>query len=191
MSQSCSSLRDLNIAPLAVTAVTHRLMATFWPGLYKRDLKLTWTLWNVFHQSSHTEAETHLKPLRYQLDRVSWFCFHSHMSDMCLMFHQKTGGRQMGGSHNNWTVGTVFNTWCAARGQSWSGRSSEATYMCCFSGRTCWCCRPMLSHVWAVCCFTLFTFSSPTMDCFFAVLHWWNHPVTFWLLQTIRTCKVS
>lgn len=108
MSQGCSSPRDLNIAPLTITAVTHRLIVTSWPRLYKRDLKLTHSLQTFFNQRSK-QRQRHIyifffflgfdaisvQPDRYHL---------SHLSDFVWEQCEHTGGRQKGGSHNSWTV---------------------------------------------------------------------------------------
>lgn len=52
-SPGCSSPRDLNIAPLAITAVTHGLVVAFWPCLRKRDLEPDMPTPNVFHKDGH------------------------------------------------------------------------------------------------------------------------------------------
>lgn len=194
MSQGCSSPRDLNIAPLAITAVTHTLIVTFWPRLCKRDLKLTHSL-QMFFTRAAKQRQKHILRLAffgglwcYQSDSLSWYRFHSFVW-FCLRFHlccRRQYGRQTdGGFPQQLDSWTFLNTWCTGWGQSLLGYNSEANSCCC-TAWTCWCCRPLLGHVWAVCSFTQFTFSSLTLDCCFfksfAVLHQCVHTSYFFAL---------
>lgn len=59
MSEGCSSHWDLNIAPRTITAVTLRLIVTFWPRLCKGDLKLTHSL-QMFFTSAAKQRQRHI-----------------------------------------------------------------------------------------------------------------------------------
>lgn len=84
MSQCCSSPWDLNIAPLTITAVTHRLIVTFWPRLYKRELKLTYS-------RAHKQRQRHILICFFFVFPGLW-CYHSdgivftHLSDFVCGF---------------------------------------------------------------------------------------------------------
>lgn len=113
MSPGSSSPRDLNIAPHAVTAVTPRLMVTFWPRLYKRDLKLTYP-----HQKLSTRAQkrTHLFRALNDPPAVQ----HAFPPPPAPLLPQRTVHVRVeaGGGRAQSDARTCLDSWSAGRGQS-------------------------------------------------------------------------
>lgn len=130
-----------------------------------------------FHQSRKNRDRDTFKIFFSRLGYYPSVVWDILFSLICLRFHlcswrlcECMEGRQMTGSHNNWTVERFPTPGVRSEfvGLQLKGYPLVLAW-------TCQCCRPLLGHVWAVCSFTLFTFSSLTL-----VLHFY---ITVFILR--------
>lgn len=194
MSPGCSSPRELNIAPLPITAVTHGLIVTFWPRLYKRDLKLTYSCQMFFTRAEKKrETGTRFKMFFFFFLALGliilWsdpYCF-SHLSDFVWGFISAPENHPNTWKAGSWRVATkigqlnISQYLMCRTGSEFVGYNLEVSVL----QASAW---PRVGGVF------LYTICLPFSDTRLLIFFFYSPvfiPLSILPCKVIKTCKVS